>query len=449
MKILFVNPKISESFTRHYYDLAGRWELNETNTAHLKMNELFLRNSFSGLGLLTIASLLGEEEDIDFVDGNIQAVDDQKNYDVVAIGGMALQAESSADLASRFIEQGTAVVMGGVNVTTFPDEYKREGISIVIGEGEHLFPKFLEDLKRGEPKAVYGGIGGTNIDLRDSPLPMFGLVSHHRYSIIGTQTTRGCPYNCDYCNVSKILGTSYRHRSIESVLEEMRVLRQIWPRSVMFFCDENLFADKNYAMELFQKAKHMNIGPWATHADVSIYENRDLLDLISTNGEPMLAIGFETLTEANFNYIKNPMKFRLLPNYQDLIDELKDRGIKILGLFMYGFENDSEESLDRIIELVTRNDIDFQISIYTAMPGTTLFSRLTREYESANGPIKEVGASKFRKINDYLLEQNGYSPEELESIILDAHKKISPSVVPARAFATLALYRCLREGLPF
>ena len=412
-----MNPKIAESYTRHYYDLSSRWEQNETNTTRLKMNELFLRNSFTGLGLLTIASLLGEEEDIDFVDENIQAVDEQKNYDVVAIGGMALQAKSGANLASRFIDQETPVVRGGVNVTTFPDEYKRKGISIVIGEGEHLFRNFLEDLKRGEPKAVYSGAGGTNIDLRDSPMPKFELVSHHRYSIIGTQTTRGCPYNCDYCNVSNILGTNYRHRSIERVLEEMRVLREIWPLSVMFFCDENLFADQSYALELFQKAKHTNIGPWATHADVSIYENKDLLDLISTNGEPMLAIGFETLSEANFNYIKNPMKLRLLPYYQALTDELKDRGIKILGLFMYGFGNDSEESLDRITEFITRNDMDYQISIYTAMPGTALFSRLTREYESSNGTIKEVGVSKFRKINDYLLEKNGYSPEKLESII--------------------------------
>jgi hypothetical protein len=116
---------------------------------------------------------------------------------------------------------------------------------------------------------------------------------------------------------------------------------------------------------------------------------------------------------------------------------------------MYGFGNDSEESLDRITEFITRNDIDCQISIYTAMPGTALFSRLTKEYESANGPIKEFGVSKFRKINDYLLEKNAYSPEELESIILDTYKKISSSVVPARALAPLALYRCLREEVPF
>ena len=275
------------------------------------------------------------------------------------------------------------------------------------------------------------------------------MLSKNRYSLVGVQTTRGCPFRCRFCSVSRISGARYRHKPVEQVAEEVRQVKRYWPNSTFFFFDDNTFADRDYAFALFEALRDVDLGNWIAHADISVSESEELLELVGANGNPFFSIGFETLSKENAESLGNKMKAGFRSRYEESIRKLQKKNIRVGGSFMFGFPGDSKETLETTMEFIRRNRIEAYITRYSALPGSVLYEEVLEEYQSAHGPIAGKGTKQAAAVNEYFMRRNGFDVHETEDRIVDALKKETKTELPMVAIDALATYRCFmgREGM--
>jgi radical SAM superfamily enzyme YgiQ (UPF0313 family) len=447
MHILFINPGVSRAYTGHVEAVARKgWQGARFLKRDIRRHDRSAKRVFYGLGLLTLASGLPETVEWTFVDENLEKRDlkevyEEKPYDLVAITGQVIQRARTLELIRYFTEKETFVVVGGVHATGFWEDYRKGGVTVIIGEGEALFETFLNDFADRRPQPLYRQSPDNCIDLKISPVPDFSVISKYRYNLIGVQTTRGCPYRCRYCSVSNILGEPYRHKPVEQVREEVRRVKKIWPDSMFYFYDDNLFGDKEYAIRLFKALKNIDLGHWGVHADISVSQEPALLDLITANGRPYLAIGFETLSAKNADALGNRMKAELLSRYDEGAICLKNRGIEVAGSFMFGFPGDSESTLHQILAFIQRHGIRGYITRYTVIPGSPLYDETLAAYESEKGPSGEKGTAQARILNEYFMRRNGFGFWETEDMIIRALKASYTTGLPLPQIDALAVFR--------
>jgi len=447
MRTLFISPMVSRRYMDHVEALARKgWGEARFVARDVKRHERHVKRVFYGLGLLTLASSLPPGIPFAFVDENLEKNDptplyEKGDYDLVALTGQVIQRRRMLELMDFFSARGVHVVVGGVHATGFPEDYMRKGASVVVGEGEELFPAFLKDFARGKPLPLYKSSSPAGIDPGRWPSPDYSLLSSYRYNLVGVQTTRGCPYRCDYCQVSRVLGDRYRHKPVERVGEEVRAVKRHWPDAMFYFFDDNLFADRYYALELLENLRDVDLGPWGAHADVSVSRDPELLDRIAANGAPSLAIGFETLSPRNALRLGNPMKSRMLPEYDEAVARLGDKGVRVAGSFMFGFPGDSEEELEEILSFVRRHGIKGYITRYSAIPGSKMYDDLVSDYRKEKGEFSEKGTPLARKINEFFMERNGFGFRETEDMILQALKKAYTHRLPLSQLDALAVFR--------
>lgn len=447
MRILFVCPRVSDDYKRHVDAVARKgWSGARFLRRDLLRNERSMTKSFYGLGLLTLASELPEGVDFVFVDENVSNEDwedfySREDYDVAALTAQLIQAGRARELMDFFAGEGKHVVVGGAHPTAFPEDYWRPGASVVTGEGELLFKAFLNDFARNRPRPFYASNGEECVDLRAAPFPRFSLLASCRYSLVGVQTTRGCPYRCRYCNVSRISGTRYRHKPADRVREEAMEVKGLWPESRFFFFDDNPFADRRYGLELMRALKDVPLGTWTAYADISISRHDELLDLVASNGSPTLYIGFETLSRRNADTLGNEMKVRYLATCEESIAKIRGKGIRVAGSFMFGFPGDTEEDARQVFAFARKNGFDAYITRYSALPGAALYDDLVAEYEAIHGPMEAKGTARAKIVNRYFMEKNGFGFWDTEEMLVNVLKEWFPSNLPMLALDNLAVYR--------
>jgi radical SAM superfamily enzyme YgiQ (UPF0313 family) len=261
-------------------------------------------------------------------------------------------------------------------------------------------------------------------DFYQSPIPRYDLVSKYKYTLIGVQTTRGCPYRCEYCNVANIFGEKYKHKPIEQVVEEIKIVKNYWPDSMFYFLDDNLFADRKYAIKLFKKiAENIYLDTYGSHADLTIHKDKNLLKVLTDVGNPILAFGFETLSSKNIPYIKNVTKTKMISKYPAIVKVLRENGINLTGSFMFGFTGDSDIEAEEVMKFVQDNAINAYFTIYSVTPKSGLYYRLLEEYQAKYGQLKARGFEKSKILNRYLMQRNHFEMFEMEEIVLKAMKK--------------------------
>lgn len=431
LKILFVIPGISRDFFDILKRLSSRWQNWKHLNRDLSKHYRNARRVFYGSGIITIAGLLDSQEyDVKVIDENFENLNFDEHYDIVALSGQLIQTERMIELCDIYRKKGTYVIIGGAMVTLYENEFTQEGVSVFVGEGEDLFKNFLADFKEGTPLPVYKN--KTNVFNKEirSVMPRYDLISRYRYNLIGVQTTRGCPYRCEYCNVAYLLGDKYRHKAVEQVLEEILLVKKYWPDSMFYFLDDNLFADRKYAYELFEAINgKVNLGVYGTHADLTIYRDKTLLKLLTDVGEPVLAFGFETLDIRNKEFIKNEVKTNLIPLYPVIVKELHSHGIKITGSFMFGFNGDDLQYVDKVMNFVKENEINAYFTVYSVTPKSTLFNKMRLEYERQNHEKLDHRFHTTKLLNRKLLKNNNFILYEMEEMILKGLKKAFPEKI--------------------
>jgi radical SAM superfamily enzyme YgiQ (UPF0313 family) len=367
MKILLVYPKHPETFWSFKYALRF----------------ISKKASLPPLGLLTVAAMLPEEWDKRLVDMNVEQLRDEDIAwaDYVFIGAMSIQRESVKKVIERCKRLGVKTVAGGALFTTGHEEF-REIDHFVLNEAEITLPLFLKDLGNGEPRHLYTSEEWA--DITTTPVPLWELIDMRKYASINIQYSRGCPFNCEFCNITSLYGRTPRTKSRKQILAELESLRSNGWRGGVFFVDDNFIGNKKKLkkeilpalIEWVEKRGHPFI--FSTEASVDISDDEEVMSLMVRAGFDTVFVGIETpheesLMECNKFQNKN----------RDLIASVRriqQSGLQVQAGFIVGFDNDPLSIFEKVIMFIQESNIvTAMVGLLNAPRGTKLYQRLIRE----------------------------------------------------------------------
>jgi len=374
--------------------------------------------SLPSLSLLTLAALTPDDVDVGYYE-----IPDWRqrpalptDLDLAAISTMTAQVRDAYEVADALRASGTRVVLGGLHATKLPGEALEHVDAVVIGEGELAWPRLIRDLRAGALERIYQPAPGEEYDLADAPVPRFDLLDFDKYNRLTVQTSRGCPFVCDFCASSIFLTKRYKTKPVDRVVREIREIKQRWPRPFIEFADDNSFARPAHYKALLRALAEEDVH-WFTECDVSIADDPELLDLMRDAGCRQVLIGLESPTAPGLDGVelRGNWKLRQLPRYEEAIHEIQRRGITVNGCFILGLDGDDESVFERVYEFTQRTCLfDVQITVLTAFPGTPLYERLLRENR-----ILEPGAWHKCTLFDVNHVPARMSPQRLHEGLVD------------------------------
>jgi radical SAM superfamily enzyme YgiQ (UPF0313 family) len=338
--------------------------------------------SLPPLGLLTVASLLPEKWEKKLIDLNAAELGDKDIMwaDYIFISGMVVQRKSAKEVAKRAKSFGKFVVAGG---PLFTNEYiDFENVDcFVLNEGEITIPMFLKDLENNTLKHVYKS--EEKPDLEMTPVPMWSLINSKDYASLSMQISRGCPYNCDFCDIILMNGRVPRLKSPEQVIEEMDALYDYGWRGGVFIVDDNFIGNKIEAVRILRKIvqwMELKNKPFTlyTEASINLADDKRLLELMQKANFDSVFIGIETPEECGLiscGKIHNTRK--------DLLEKVKiiqRNGLEVQGGFILGFDTDTPNTFDNMIKFIQKSGIvTAMVGLLHAIPETKLYKRLHTE----------------------------------------------------------------------
>jgi radical SAM superfamily enzyme YgiQ (UPF0313 family) len=323
------------------------------------------------LSLQLLAAITPSEHEVIIREEEIENINLDEECDVVGITCMTANAPRAYYYAEEFKKRGRTIVMGGVHPSILPDEALKFSDSVVIGEAEDIWGKVLKDFGNGKLQKKY---------FKPSPsLDRYIPVNHNSaekrrlFNIIPVMTTRGCPYNCDFCCVSGIFGSKIRHVPVENVIREL-----VESAGKKFlFLDDNIIGDPRYAKELFRAMKPLNIR-WVGQASISFASDTDLIKLAAESGCNGLFMGFESVSVSQLKTMRKSVKE--LKMVEEAINKIHSFGISILASLIFGFDGDTKQIFSETLEFLNKNRIGLaNFNVLTPYPGTKLYRRFKEE----------------------------------------------------------------------
>ncbi|HLX95047.1 MAG TPA: radical SAM protein, partial [Verrucomicrobiae bacterium] len=309
--------------------------------------------SLPSLGLLTLAGLTPDQFEIAYHEiADLKKLPDlPTGFDLVAISTFTAQFYEACDVADFYRARGIPVVMGGLTVSSLREQTKKHCTSVVIGEGEPVWPEVLADFERGGLKPFY--TPKKEFGLADAPMPRFDLLDPEQYNRLTVQTSRGCPHKCEFCASSILLTPRYKVKPVEKVIAEIREIKKIWPRPFVEFADDNSFVHREHYKNLLRELVKEKLR-WFTEADVSVAGDSKLLGLMRDSGCQQILIGLESPHRANLNGVelRNNWKARQYDHYQSAISKIQSYGITVNGCFILGLDGDTPEVFDEVLDFV-------------------------------------------------------------------------------------------------
>jgi radical SAM superfamily enzyme YgiQ (UPF0313 family) len=329
---------------------------------------------FPLLSTSLLAGLTPEEHHVSIVDESLTRIDFGEEVDLVGITAMTPLAPRGYEIAREFRQRGVPVVMGGIHPTWLPEEAKAHCDSVVIGEADEIWRDILKDVQRNHLKPFYKQEGRT--DLSGLSLPRRNLLDKKGYFFENlVQTSRGCPYDCEFCSVTAMYGGTYRTRPIEQVEEEIDALER--SKAYIFFVDDNLVGNMKYARELLTMLSHHRLR-WVSQGPMSIARDAELVRLMAEAGCHGMFIGFESLTHDNLEVMGKRMN--RVEEYEDGIQRLHEHGIGVYASFVFGYDYDEPQVFDQFLDFAERNHIEGAfLPVLTPFPGTRVYRRLKEE----------------------------------------------------------------------
>ncbi len=339
------------------------------------------------LSLATVAALTPDDIEVDIWDEPVHGVIDEstpfdKDYDLVGLTGYVAHLARAKEIARMFRKRDVLTIIGGPGVSSRP-EYCRDAFDVLfIGEAEFTWPEFIEDWKKGSYHDMYRQV--VKPDLVDSPVPRWDSIKNvlKHYFVGAVQTTRGCPFDCEFCDVIYLFGRRPRHKPIPTVLEEVNTLQWLGMDSV-FFSDDNFIGDPRYAKDLLReliKLNHSFPRPLVFHTQLTINVERDdeMLELLADANFGANFIGIET---PNIESLKEANK--LQNTRADLIESCKkvmSYGLPIVSGMIVGFDHDDQNIFDQQFEFLQEACIPVPaINMLDALWGTKLWHRMYKE----------------------------------------------------------------------
>jgi radical SAM superfamily enzyme YgiQ (UPF0313 family) len=334
------------------------------------------------LGLMTVAALLPRTWHKRLVDTNVELLRERDLAwaDVVLLSGMHIQRESLLAVVKRCHALGLRTVVGGPIASSIPAaELKAD--HVVIGEAESLIGSLALDLEQGKARPIYQA--AERPEMRTSPLPDLSLIKMRRYSTMAVQYSRGCPFNCEFCDIIEIYGRRPRTKAVAQVLAELDQLRAAGWREAVFIVDDNFIGNKARARELCMalaewRSQYKTSFDFNTEASLNLADDPELMQLMKDAGFVSVFLGIETPDESGLiasNKLQNTRRSLL-----ESVATIQSYGMQVMGGFILGFDTDREDIFDRMVDFIQRSGIPIaMVGLLQAMPGTQLFRRLLRE----------------------------------------------------------------------
>jgi len=341
---------------------------------------------FPPLGLATLAAYLRPEDHAVIVDEHVDraaSLDDAGRLDLVVIQVYITSARRSYALADAYRAKGVFVALGGLHVTSLPDEAAQHADAVFLGPGEQTFPTFLDDFRAGRPLRRYVSTSGRTLD-RVPPIRR-DLIRRRSYLVPNSiVVTRGCPQHCDFCYKDAFFegGRSFYTQRVDDALAEIDRL----PGRHLYFLDDHLFGDRRFATALFDGMRGMG-RLFQGAATVDSILRGDVVEKAAEAGLRSLFVGFETLAPANL--VGSNKRQNLGRDYAAVTKRLHDLGIMINGSFVFGMDEDDAHVFRRTVDWAIDHGITTAtFHIQTPYPGTRLFARadahgriLTRDWD--------------------------------------------------------------------
>ncbi len=374
MKVLLVYPEFPDTF----------WSFKHALKFILK------KASFPPLGLLTVAAMLPRPWEKRLVDLNVRKLseNDLRWADLVFISSMIVQRESVKALIERCRSAGKTVVAGGPLFTSEHEQFP--GVDhFVLNEAELTLPDFLRDLEQGCARPVYTSTEFP--DIRQTPTPLWELADLSRYASMSIQYSRGCPFDCEFCDVTAKFGHRPRTKTAAQVIAELNELHRLgWTRSV-FFVDDNLIGNKHTLKTellpaLIEWQRSRRGIPFCTEASVNLSDDEELMHLMAKAGFDLVFIGIETPDESSLAECNKHQN-----QGRDLIADVKRiqrAGLQVQGGFIVGFDSDTPTIFRRQVQVIQKSGIvTAMVGLLQAPAGTRLYERLNRARRVTGFPM--------------------------------------------------------------
>jgi radical SAM superfamily enzyme YgiQ (UPF0313 family) len=430
MNTLLVYPKYPETFWSYKYALKF----------------ISRKASFPPLGLLTVASMLPAKWNKKLVDCNVQPLksEDLLWADIVFMSGMSIQKESVEEIIQQCRKFGKKIVAGGPLFTARAEEFDVVD-HLVLNEAEITLPQFLSDLEKGVPKHSYATDQWA--DITSTPVPAWDLVNLRHYGSMNIQYSRGCPYDCEFCDITVLYGRIPRTKTKEQIRKELEALYVLGWKGGVFFVDDNFIGNREKLrreilpsiIDWMNERKHpFNLN---TEASINLADDDDLMHLMTRAGFDTVFVGIESPNEESL------IECRKIPNKnRDLVGsvrKLQNAGLEVQGGFIVGFDKDPAAIFDQLVRFIQETHIvTAMVGLLNAPKGTRLYKRLLSE--------GRILASMSGNNTDFSMN---FLPKMNLQVLLDGYRKVlsqiySPKEYYKRVKQYLKNYRPI-QGRPF
>lgn len=379
------------------------------------------------LGIITVASLFPDDWNKKLIDLNVSELKDKdiEWADFVFISAMSVQLASVNNITEKCKRLNTKIVAGG---PLFTEEYEQFGDidHLVLNEAEITLPEFIEDLKKDKPRRIYQT--DLFIDISQSPVPDYSLLELKKYAMGGIQYSRGCPFDCEFCDITALYGRKVRTKSSEQIIAELDSLYKMGWRGSMFFVDDNFIGHKKKlktdllpAMIRWMKV-HRHPFVFTTEASINLSDDPELMDLMVQAGFIKVFVGIETPEESSLkecNKIQNNKR-----NLLHCVHLIQQSGMEVTAGFIVGFDHDPPNIFQRQIDFIQRS------GIITAMVGLLNAPRLSKLYNRLH--------QEGRIINSFSGDNTNYSmnfiPTMNKEELMSGYQKIIRGIYSSKSY---------------
>ena len=362
------------------------------------------------LALYILQGLTPPEHKVKVLEEEIEDIDFEQDWDLIGISCMTANAPRAYELCEEYKKRGKTVVLGGVHPTILPDEALQHADCVVVGEAEGVWETLLTDFEHNNLQRKYYN---PTPDLgKYVPKDFSKIIKKRLFKLVPIMTTRGCPYNCDFCCVSNLFGKKMRHIPVENVVRD---IKESGVKNLMFL-DDNIIGHPQYAKELFRAIKPLKIN-WVGQASVSLLvKDDDLMQLAADSGCKALFFGIESVSVEQLKSMHKAIKE--IDHLESALKKIKKMGILIHASMVFGFDSDTKEIFDETVRFLIKNKVStVSFNILTPYPGTKTYEDLKKENRLITTDWK------YYDHNTVVFKPTNMTPYELQMGKVNARKK--------------------------
>jgi len=394
------------------------------------------------LALPTLAALVPKGIEVELCDENVESINFDSDADIIAITGFLIQSTRVFEIADKFRAQGKTVVIGGPVVEqSILDECQQHADTIFIGEAEYTWPQFIQDYQAGIAQGVYKQ--SKRINMHDSPLPRFELLKKGAYSTAIIETSRGCPYSCDFCEIPMRLGKKSRTKSVEQVMAEVEKYYQLGFDSI-FFIDDHFVGNKRHTKmllkELAKFVKRVNYRvSFSVQFTINFSKEDEMLELFYQANFQRVFIGLETSRESSLKSAHKNQNMNI--DLIEAVQRIQSYNIIVWAGFIVGFDGDDATVFDEQYEFIQAAGVTIgMIGLLQAIPGTALYQRL-----EGQNRIKRDTTSGVRGPYQELIYSNVIPTDLTPAQLAKGYQSLVSQVYQDKAFS-VRLMRLIKSS---